>query len=147
MNNSTLWTSWVIEGPEHKIFHSGDSGYQSHFKEIGDRFGTIDIGFIKVGDYGLDPGWRDIHMYTEQSVQAAVDINARLLFPIHWGTFDLSNHDWYEPINLAVQFAEQQQIPLVTPKLGQTITYGNPIINETWWKELEAISEEIKSKD
>ena len=147
MNNSTLWTSWVIEGPEHKIFHSGDSGYQSHFKEIGDRFGTIDIGFIKVGDYGLDPGWRDIHMYTEQSVQAAVDINAQLLFPIHWGTFDLSNHDWYEPINLAVQFAEQQQIPLVTPKLGQTITYGNPIINETWWKELEASSEEIKSKD
>ena len=147
MNNSTLWTSWVIEGPEHKIFHSGDSGYQSHFKEIGDRFGTIDMGFIKVGDYGLDPGWRDIHMYTEQSVQAGVDINAQLLFPIHWGTFDLSNHDWYEPINLAVQFAEQQQIPLVTPKLGQTITYGNPIINETWWKELEASSEEIKSKD
>ena len=147
MNNSTLWTSWVIEGPEHKIFHSGDSGYQSHFKEIGDRFGTIDIGFIKVGDYGLDPGWRDIHMYTEQSVQAAVDINAQLLFPIHWGTFDLSNHDWYEPINLAVQFAKQQQVPLVTPKLGQTIIYGDPIINESWWKELEAISEEMKSED
>lgn len=147
MDNSTLWTSWVIEGPEHKIFHSGDSGYQSHFAEIGERFGPIDIGLIKIGDYGLDPGWRDIHMYTEQSVQAAVDINAQLMFPIHWGTFDLSNHDWYEPINLAVQYSKAQNIPLVTPRIGQTVRYGERIDNDLWWKELEAVSVSTKQRD
>ncbi|MEM7185232.1 MAG: MBL fold metallo-hydrolase [Bacteroidota bacterium] len=145
MDNSTLWTSWVVEGPSHKIFHSGDSGYESHFKEIARRLGPIDIGFIKIGDYGLDPGWRDIHMYTEQSVEAAKDLDVALMFPIHWGTFDLSNHDWFEPINLAVQYSKQQQVPLVTPKLGQTVSFGRPFVNESWWKELETVSIQQKN--
>ncbi len=145
MDNSTLWTSWVIESPYHKIFHSGDSGYQSHFKEIGKRFGTIDIGFVKIGDYGLDLGWRDIHMHTEKSVQATKDINAQLLFPIHWGTFNLSNHDWFEPINLAVEFSKKESVELVTPKLGQTIIFGEELNNEFWWKELER--ESLLNKD
>ncbi len=140
MNNSTLWSSWLIESPNHTIFHSGDSGYASHFKEIGAQFGPIDVGFIKIGDYGLDLGWRDIHMHTEKSVQAAKDIGARLLFPIHWGTFNLSNHDWYEPINLAVAYSQKENVSLVTPKIGQTILYGDTFQNEQWWKELEAIS-------
>ena len=145
MDNSTLWASWVIESKSHKIFHSGDSGYQSHFKEIGKRFGTIDIGFIKIGDYGLDLGWRDIHMYTEKSILAAKDINAQLTFPIHWGTFNLSNHNWFEPINLAVEFSRKESVDIVTPKLGQTITYGEEYNNEFWWKELEKESTGSKS--
>jgi len=145
-NNSTLWTSWVIQSPDHKIFHSGDSGYESHFKEIGRKFGPIDVGFIKIGDYGLDLGWRDIHMHPEKSVQAAKDIGAQLLFPIHWGTFNLSNHDWFEPINLAVEFARMENVPLVTPKLGQTIRWSDEIQNESWWKELEAMSLDQKTK-
>ncbi|WP_027391450.1 MBL fold metallo-hydrolase [Aquimarina latercula] len=146
MDNSTLWTSWIIESTNHKIFHSGDSGYQSHFKEIGDRFGTIDIGFIKIGDYGLDLGWQDIHMHTEKSIQAAKDVNAQLLFPIHWGTFNLSNHDWYEPINLAVEFSNRESVELVTPKIGQTIKFGDEILNEFWWKMLEDLSVQFKTK-
>src|SRR5690606_6066149 len=56
INNSTLWTSWVIESPDHKIFHSGDSGYGNHFLQIGEKLGPFDIGFIKIGDYGADLG-------------------------------------------------------------------------------------------
>jgi L-ascorbate metabolism protein UlaG (beta-lactamase superfamily) len=140
MNNSTLWASWLVESPHHKIYHSGDSGYGGHFEEIGDKFGSIDIGFIKIGDYGLDPGWRDIHMHTEQSVQAAKDINAQVMFPIHWGTFNLSNHDWFEPINLAVEFSERDNVALVTPRLGQTVTYGAHSEFPKWWKNLELLS-------
>ncbi len=140
MNNSTLWTSWVIEGPNHKIFHSGDSGYESHFKAIGERYGPIDMAFIKVGDYGMDLGWRDIHMFTEYSIEAGRDVRASLFFPIHWGTFNLSFHDWYEPINLTVEFARKKNVALVTPKLGQSIRFGDKIDNESWWKDLEALS-------
>ncbi len=137
MNNSTLWTSWLIESQDHKIYHSGDSGYAPHFKDIGERFGSIDIAFIKVGDYGDDAGWRDIHMHTEYSIKAAQDLNSALLFPIHWGTFALSYHDWFEPINLTVEYAEDAGINYVTPKLGQTITFGDKVNNDFWWKELE----------
>ena len=137
MDNSTLWTSWVVESQGQKIFHSGDSGYSPHFEQIGETFGQFDISFIKIGDYGIDEGWRDIHMITENSVNAARDLNTSLMFPIHWGTFQLSYHDWFEPINLAVMYAEERNVKLVTPKLGQTITYGDSIRNEMWWKSLE----------
>ena len=98
MYNSTLWASWVIKGQELSIFHSGDSGYSDHFKAIGERLGPIDMTFIKIGDYGLDLGWQDIHMIPERSIDAHIDVQGQVLFPIHWGTFQLSNHDWDEPI-------------------------------------------------
>jgi len=137
MDNSTLWTSWVIESSQHKIYYSGDSGYSPHFKKIGEKFGPIDISFIKIGDYGEDAGWRDIHMITEKSVEAAKDLNTQLMFPIHWGTFSLSYHDWFEPINLAVKYAEEKSVLLATPKIGQTISLGAALSNEMWWKPLE----------
>ena len=99
------------------------------------------MGFIKIGDYGEDLGWRDIHMHTEQSVQAAIDLKANIMFPIYWGTFNLSNHDWYEPINLAVQYAFEDQVNLVTPKLGETLTYREPINNVAWWYFLQVLNE------
>src|SRR5690606_5890649 len=145
INNSTLWTSWVIESPDHKIFHSGDSGYGNHFLQIGEKLGPFDIGFIKIGDYGADLGWQDIHMHPEKSIKAAQDIRAKVMFPIHWGTFNLSNHDWYEPINLAVDYANKQDINLVTPKIGETVIYGTAYKNELWWKALEATSKTQKN--
>ena len=99
------------------------------------------MGFIKIGDYGEDLGWRDIHMHTEQSVQAALDLRTKIMFPIHWGTFNLSNHDWYEPINLAVQYASEKKVSLVTPKLGETLTFGDPIHNLPWWESIQKLSE------
>ena len=141
LTNATLWASWVISSPNHRIYHSGDSGYGDHFRDIGEKLGPIEMGFIKIGDYGKDLGWRDIHMHPEQSVQAAIDLKANIMFPIHWGTFNLSNHDWYEPIDLAVQYASENQVNLVTPKLGETLTYGEPINNVAWWKSIKDLKQ------
>ena len=71
------------------------------------------------------------------SIEAAKDINASVLFPIHWGTFALSYHDWFEPINLTVEYSEAAGIDYVTPQLGETITFGEEYVNESWWKEIE----------
>jgi len=76
-------------------------------------------------------------MITEKSVEAAKDLNTQLMFPIHWGTFSLSYHDWFEPINLAVKYAEEKSVLLATPKIGQTISLGAALSNEMWWKPLE----------
>ena len=48
MSKDTLWTSWVVGGPEQMVFHSGDSGYAPHFKQIGEKFTNIDLSLIKV---------------------------------------------------------------------------------------------------
>lgn len=65
---STLWASWVIQGKKEKIFFSGDSGYDTHFKEIGDEFGPFDITLMECGQYNED--WKYLHMMPEETAQA-----------------------------------------------------------------------------
>jgi L-ascorbate metabolism protein UlaG (beta-lactamase superfamily) len=136
MDNSTLWSSWLIKGAKHSVYHSGDSGHGQHFEEIGQRLGAIDIALIKIGDYGLDLGWQDIHMLPERSIQAHQELGASVLFPIHWGTFKLSNHDWDEPIERAVAAADKAGVTIVTPKLGEAVVFGEPFVSEPWWQRL-----------
>ena len=136
MSKNTLWASWVVSGPEHMVFHSGDSGYSLHFKQIGEKFSNIDLSLIKVGDYGLDLGWEDIHMVPENSVKAHLDIGAKIMLPIHWGVFKLSNHDLDEPIERTVVAAKKNNIKLVTPRLGELVKYGKLLSNQFWWREL-----------
>jgi L-ascorbate metabolism protein UlaG (beta-lactamase superfamily) len=77
--NATLWSSWVIAGPGHRVFFSGDSGYSSAFRQIGEAHGPFDLALIKIG--ASDPAWVEIHMSPEQAVQTAIDVRARLMLP------------------------------------------------------------------
>jgi L-ascorbate metabolism protein UlaG (beta-lactamase superfamily) len=133
IDKSTLWASWVVEGPKHRVFHSGDSGYGPHFEAIGKRRGPIDLSLIKIGDYGKDRAWEDIHMIPEDSIRAHVDLGAEVLLPIHWGTFELSYHAWNEPIERTLKAARGHDVRIVTPMLGQTYVFGEPFENRRWW--------------
>ncbi len=66
--NHTLWASWSIIGPTHRVFHSGDTGPFDGIAENGRRYGPFDIALIKIGAYG--PTWPDIHLTPEQAVRA-----------------------------------------------------------------------------
>ncbi|HKY36313.1 MAG TPA: MBL fold metallo-hydrolase [Polyangiaceae bacterium] len=138
MGNPTLWASWVIESPEHRVFHSGDTGYGPHFEEIGKRRGPLDLSLIKIGDYGNDAAWHSIHMFPEDAIRAHVDLGAKVLLPIHWGTIELSFHAWDEPIRRAVTAAKARSIQVVTPRLGEVVTIGQPFESSAWWEKLGA---------
>jgi L-ascorbate metabolism protein UlaG (beta-lactamase superfamily) len=138
MGNPTLWASWVIAGPEHRVFHSGDTGYGPHFVEIGRRRGPIDLSLIKIGDYGNDAAWESIHMVPEDSIRAHVDLGAGTLLPIHWGTFQLSYHAWDAPIRRAVAAATARHVRIVTPRLGEVVTVGEPFASDRWWERLRS---------
>lgn len=127
---STLWGSWVVKSDNLSVFLSGDSGYSTEFKRIGERFGPFDIAFIENGAYNKQ--WAQIHMMPEQSVQAAIDLNTGLFFPIHWGKFDLAKHQWTDPIERAVKEANSRSVPIVAPLVGQTFQLDDPPF-ETWW--------------
>jgi len=101
---STLWGSWVVQSDDVNVFFSGDGGYSSEFGKIGETFGPFDIAFIENGAY--NKGWAQIHMMPEESVQASVDLRARVFFPIHWSRFDLSTHFWDEPAERAAKHAK-----------------------------------------
>ncbi|MBR7777009.1 MBL fold metallo-hydrolase [Undibacterium rugosum] len=129
--DQTLWASWSIISPELRIFFSGDSGYFSGFKEIGDKLGPFDLSLIETGAY--DPMWPDIHMQPEQSLQAHLDLRARTMLPIHNGTFDLAMHHWYEPFERITQLAARQGVRLSTPQMGEAVDIAEPQQGRRWW--------------
>lgn len=131
--NKTLWASWVIKTPFHKIFFSGDSGYFGGFKKIGDKYGPFDMTFIECGAYG--EGWPRVHMFPEQTVQAHMDLKGILLHPIHWGTFNLALHPWYEPMERLMAAAHSKNIKTATPVVGETTVYDSKIPSARWWEQ------------
>jgi L-ascorbate metabolism protein UlaG (beta-lactamase superfamily) len=129
--NKTLWSSYVIESGNRSIFFGGDSGYFDGFKEIGRKYGPFDMTFLECGAY--DKRWTAVHMLPEETVQAHLDLKGVLLHPIHWGTFDLALHPWYEPMNRLMAAAESADIDIATPPVGGTTTYGSHVPRERWW--------------
>lgn len=130
--NKTLWASWVIETDSHKIFFSGDSGYFDGFKTIGEKFGPFDVTFLECGAY--DQMWHNVHMFPEETIQAHLDLKGRILHPIHWGTYKLALHPWYEPMQRALTAAEKHNIILATPIAGQTTDYHTKDLGHAWWE-------------
>lgn len=81
-----------MQAGKYKIYIGGDSGYDDHYKKIGDEHGPFDIAILECGQYNAY--WPFIHQFPEQTVQAAVDVKAKVLFPVHWGKFVLAMDDW-----------------------------------------------------
>jgi len=96
--NTTLWCGWILQSPSATYFYSGDTGYFGGFREIGRRFGPIDVALLPIGAY--EPRWFMAyqHMNPAEAYQAFLDLGSRFMIPIHWGTFDLS----YEPLDQPV---------------------------------------------
>jgi len=128
--SATLWGSWVVESSKLSVYFSGDSGYFDEFKKLGKSYGPFDIAFVENGAYNLN--WTEIHMMPEQSVQAAIDLDAKVFFPIHWGRYDLSSHSWTEPVTRAKKAASEQGVALATPLIGEVFTTVDYPVGE-WW--------------
>jgi L-ascorbate metabolism protein UlaG (beta-lactamase superfamily) len=130
--NSTFWSSWVLRAGRQRVFYSGDGGYGPHFQAIGRQYGPFNLALMECGQY--DRQWAQIHMLPEQSVQAALDVRARMMMPVHWGAFSEANHPWNEPVERAVAEAVRQHLPLTTPELGQPVVLGQPLPQQPWWR-------------
>ncbi|MCB2379919.1 MBL fold metallo-hydrolase [Hymenobacter sp. BT635] len=130
--NSTSWSSWVVKSASKRVFYSGDGGYGPHFQTIGRQHGPFDLALMECGQY--DANWAQIHMLPEQTVQAARDVQARVLLPVHWGAFTEANHAWNDPIRRATTEATRLAQPITTPELGQPVTLGaGPLPQRPWW--------------
>lgn len=132
--DKTLWASWVIEGQQAKLYFSGDSGYFKGFKEIGERFGPFDITMIETGAYNTL--WSQIHMLPEQSLQAHLDLKGKAMLPIHNSSFDLSLHDWQEPLETIYNLAQEHGVHLLTPTFGEKVNINSPKVSDTWWRKI-----------
>jgi L-ascorbate metabolism protein UlaG (beta-lactamase superfamily) len=131
MNNSTLWASWMVKGPQHSAYFSGDTGYAGHFKAIRDKLGAPELALIKVGAYG--DTWLDIHMNPEAAIQAVQDLGATTLLPVHWATFNLAYHAWEEPAVRTLAAAQAHGVQVALPRVGEKLEFGQPFVNQPWY--------------
>jgi len=133
----TLWSSFGLKGRGHSLYLGGDSGYERHFREIGERCGPFELAILECGQYGKN--WPYIHMMPEQTWQAALDLRAAALMPVHWGKFTLALHPWDEPIRRLVAAAHaagagaEKSLSLATPLIGQPVKVGGPYPDACWW--------------
>jgi len=135
VHKKTLWASFVLQTPTTKIFIGGDSGYDNHFKEIGDRFGEIDLAILENGQY--NESWKYIHMMPEQVLQAAKDLKAKRLFPVHSMKFALANHAWDTPLKTIKELNKFEKMPMFTPMIGEKVKLDDAsqkFIN--WWEKI-----------
>ncbi|MFH9954809.1 MBL fold metallo-hydrolase [Streptomyces roseolus] len=146
----TLWASWSVRGPRHRIFHSGDTGYFQGFQEIGAAHGPFDVTMIQIGaysefwpknhtDYTPLPGaWPDIHMSPAQGVQAHLDLQGGgpggVMLPIHWATFNLAPHAWAEPGEWTKYEAEEAGQAVAFPRPGEPFEPAGKLPADAWWR-------------
>jgi L-ascorbate metabolism protein UlaG (beta-lactamase superfamily) len=130
-----LWASWVVAGAEHRLFHSGDTGYFPGFAAIGAEHGPFDATMMQVGAYS--DFWPEVHMTPEEGVRAHGDLGSgAVLLPIHWATFDLAPHRWEEPIERTLAAAAAANTTVAAPIPGRPFepaSLGEP---EPWWREV-----------
>jgi len=113
---------YIIEVGGRTIYHCGDTAFFDGFKEIGERF-KIDIALLPIGAYD-PPSGREVHMNPEEALQAFLDLGARRMVPMHYGSFRLSYEPPEEPL---------QRLLAAAKKLGiedrvAVMTEGQPLV-------------------
>lgn len=131
----TLWAGYVVESSMGKIYISGDTGYDSHFKKIRETLGPIDLAIMENGQYNDD--WKYIHMLPQDLNQAITDLGAKRMLTYHNSKYALSKHNWKEPLENTDQFTSANGIDLLTSKIGQTAYLDQRDQQfEKWWKKI-----------
>jgi L-ascorbate metabolism protein UlaG (beta-lactamase superfamily) len=113
---------YIIEAGGRSIFHCGDTAYFEGFREIGERF-DIDIALLPIGAYD-PPSGREVHMNPEEAIQAFIELKAKRLVPMHYGTFRLSYEPIDEPPARLLACAEKQSLA----EKVTIMTEGSPIV-------------------
>ncbi len=132
---TTLWSSFVIEGPQHRIYFGADSGWWEGFPEIAGQYDHFDLTLLEVGAF--DEAWANIHLGPANAVRACQAMGGPaktgLLMPIHWGLFTLALHGWRQPIEQLELAARGSGIPLWSPQPGIPTEVTGPFV-ANWWR-------------
>ncbi|WIG98840.1 MBL fold metallo-hydrolase [Myxococcus sp. SDU36] len=132
--NATSWSSFVLCGPRHTVFFSGDTGLTEEYREIRERFGSFDLIMLEVGAW--DPAWDDIHLGPANALHAHAMLGGGAFLPVHWGTFNLGLHAWNEPAEDLLKL-RPSDAPLIMPRLGQPVEPRHVELIDPWWREVE----------
>lgn len=94
---------YVLRDHRHSLYHAGDTAYFAGFREIGRRLAP-ELALLPIGAYN-PPSFRNVHASPADATRAFLDLNARWMVPMHYGTFRLSHEPMDEPLQLLRQEA------------------------------------------
>ena len=120
-----LWASWAVLGTQ-RFYFAGDTGYYSHFTEIGEKLGPFDLAALPIGSYTPREIARPVHISPEEALQAWTDLRAARFIGIHWGTFMLAREPSDEPPRrIAAEVSRRGLDPAAVwiPTPGDTIAW------------------------
>ncbi len=134
--NRTLWGNFLIEYKDKKILFACDTGIGNIYKELGEKYGPIDITFINIGAYNFFPMLpiKDksvFHTNPEEALQVAKHLKSKKVIGMHWGTVVLSLEPIMEPPKRFKAGAEKfgfKKKDAIVFKIGQ-VTNLNEILN------------------
>ncbi len=125
--NHDLWGSFIIQGAEKTIYFSGDSGYGSHYAQTAELFPDIDYFLIGIGAY--KPRWfmEPNHNSPDDALKAFADSRAKILVPMHFGRFDLSDEPLSEPLKVLREKAAEMNLSdkIKFLNINQSIVFEN----------------------
>jgi N-acyl-phosphatidylethanolamine-hydrolysing phospholipase D len=106
-----LWAGWLVVGPTRRFYHAGDTGYSADFAAIGERFGPIDLAAVPIGAYRPARMMHFVHATPEEALRIGLDVHARRIVGMHFGTFDLADEPLDEPPRRFRAEAERLGLP------------------------------------
>ncbi len=118
--NKTLWASFMFKTAAKQIYLAGDGGYDTHFAEIGQKFGEIDLAVLENGQY--NERWRYIHTLPVQLRREAEELGAKCVATVHHSKYALALHAWDEPLRNAEELAAgEPSIKVLRPEIGEVV--------------------------
>jgi L-ascorbate metabolism protein UlaG (beta-lactamase superfamily) len=99
---------FAIQVADRTIFHCGDSAFFPGFREIGEHY-KIDIALLPIGAYDAPTG-REVHMNPEEAVRTFIELKAKTLVPMHYGTFRLGYEPMDEPLQRLLKSAREHGV-------------------------------------
>jgi L-ascorbate metabolism protein UlaG (beta-lactamase superfamily) len=133
---TTLWSAFVIEGPNHRIYYGADTGFWDGFAEIAAQYDGFDVVMLEIGAFS--PLWADIHLGPDGAANAFAALGGHerngLLMPIHWGLFNLALHAWRQPMERMSELAAERGLRLWSPRPGEpTEVVKSEALWSSWW--------------
>jgi len=134
--NHTLWSSFVIQTVNRRVFFSGDTALTPEFADVRMKLGPFDLVMLEIG--GFHTAWDHIHLGPANALEAFDVLGGGRLMPVHWGTFNLALHAWNDPPEQLVTLARHRGIELVMPQLGAPFEPDRGLALEPWWRPRDA---------
>jgi L-ascorbate metabolism protein UlaG (beta-lactamase superfamily) len=127
--NRALWGGFVVRAGGTAVYHAGDTAAFDGFAEIGRRFPGLAAALLPVGGY--DPAWfmEHYHLNPEHAGEAFLTLGARIMVPMHWGVFHLTDEPLAEPVERLRAWWDRcgprDGRRLIVPAVGETVVVGD----------------------